>query len=178
MTARESLLDDAVPLVALTPPDEWPRLGPQLAHLALAAGVMLAGPDAGASSGLAGVLRVRSDGGVAPAPEPEGVSSLEVIVAAPAGHEPGHVRFGDSPRVPAVFRGRSLPVEDVPSTSLPPAAGEVLATIDGRPIWASRSETGVRRDTVAEADPWLGGEPRVFEHAKGRRLMRVLPVIE
>lgn len=88
------------------------------------------------------------------------------------------VLFSNSRLLPPLLRGKRIVVDEPSPDAALPYEGEVLASIDGRPVWTTRSEGGIRHDTLLQALPWVEDDDRLFEHVKGRHFFRLVPIIE
>ncbi|HEY6260521.1 MAG TPA: hypothetical protein VIW47_02930, partial [Nitrospiraceae bacterium] len=88
------------------------------------------------------------------------------------------VRFGADYNSPTPFRGRSVETGSAVPGTPPDGFGDVIATADGKPVWMTKSEGGVRHDTCWVSRPWLKRGECVFDHLNGDRLMNLLPLLE
>lgn len=88
------------------------------------------------------------------------------------------VRFESGPCSPAPFRGRMITTGAVVSDKPREFSGEVLATCNGKPLWITSQEYGVRHDTCWVMCPWIKLGDCVFDHLNGKRFMNLLPLLE
>lgn len=100
------------------------------------------------------------------------------VITADASAPAAVVRFGIGLSSPSPFRGREvLTASGVPSSALG-GSGEVIATADGKPVWTTTSEGGVRHDTCWVTHPWIKKGECVFQHLNSDRFMNLLPLLE
>lgn len=100
---------------------------------------------------------------------------VEIVPSIEAGCE---VKFSETSVLSPMLRGRTITIDDSAPAKGNQADGDVLAKVNGRPVWKTRVQNGARQDVSLQASPWIMGRDRVFEHLKGRCLMRLLPLIE
>jgi len=100
------------------------------------------------------------------------------LFLSPGGDAPKTIEFSTDAFIPRLLRGRRLRCGDrLPKDSLT-RQGVVLATASGRPVWVTIGDQGARRDVVLQGEDWYAEEDRVFEHLKGDRLFRCIPILE
>lgn len=100
---------------------------------------------------------------------------VEIVPSTEAGYE---VKFSETSVLSPMLRGRTITIDDAAPAKGNQSDGDVLAKVNGHPVWKTRVQNGARQDISLQASPWIMGRDRVFEHLKGRRLMRLLPLIE
>lgn len=88
------------------------------------------------------------------------------------------VQFGVGSNSPFPFRGRTIIANSAMPENPQDVSGEVIATADGRPVWISACEGGLRYDTCWVTRPWIKRGQCVFEHLNGIRFMNLLPLME
>ncbi len=151
---------------------------PLLRAVAEASEVELVFWDTPPKTRLSGILCIKTERDEPKVPAPPAnlpSCSIEIVKCGENGRE---IRFSESLGLFSLLSGRKIiscgPVP-VGSSQL---EGEVLAWVDGCPIWTTTVQDGVRHDRILQAWPWIAGEDRLFEHLKGRSLMRLLPIME
>jgi len=150
---------------------------PFLRALAQANGVELVLWDVNAPATVSGILSIIMPGGEEQQLDfPSNLSSfkIEIVFSKEAGYE---VKFSEAPLLSAMLRGRTITMGDAAPVGGKQANGEVLACVNGRPVWKSQIQSGARHDVSIQAWPWIIGSDLVFEHLNGKCLMRLLPLI-
>ncbi|MGB9553875.1 MAG: hypothetical protein ACPL7L_05825, partial [bacterium] len=102
---------------------------------------------------------------------------LEILLSE-RGESGYRVKFSESPFLSPFLRGREIWCHDSAPAPRPLPEGDVLAHVNGHPMWVTKLERGARRDTVLQCKEWYEKEDRLFEHLKGRTFFRLVPVIE
>ncbi|MBI2924458.1 MAG: hypothetical protein HYY24_02005 [Verrucomicrobia bacterium] len=89
------------------------------------------------------------------------------------------VRFADSSSVHTALRGQLLSEEKAPSGhSLAAVEGdEILATVEGKPVWLRRRHDHGTLDFVAAVPPGLGDGERGYDYYRRGRFMGMLPLL-
>lgn len=88
------------------------------------------------------------------------------------------VKFTNSKFLPRILREKKIYCHDPSPVGEISVSGEILAKVNDKPVWITRVEHGVRHDVLLLSEPWLSNEARLFEHLKGDRLFRLIPLIE
>lgn len=165
--------------VALIAPEKLERVIPLLRAVAKANDVELVRWNAGIPGTLAGVLVIRLGENQEPLPQAlRNLPSFAVEIVRPA-ETSGLVKLlSNSSKLSPLLRSRCLHVSDAAPAGQEFSTGEVLAEINGRPVWVVREENGISHQTNIQADPWISDDDRLFEHLNGQRMMRLVPLIE
>jgi hypothetical protein len=88
------------------------------------------------------------------------------------------VTFGVEASSPLPFRGRTLRTMSAVPDEVRCASGEVIASVNGVPIWTASAEGATRRDTCCVPKDWVGKGDCAFDHLNGKRFMNLLPLVE
>ena len=164
--------------VALVAPEETRKLFPLIGALAKANNSELVQWNACSPGSLSGVVIIKSPQCRDPLPVfPPNLSSFLLELCKPA-ETMSSVKLTSSQSFFPLLRGRRFRAADVAPATRSLAEGNVLAEINGRPVWTTCEENGARHDINLQANPWIAEEDRMFEHLNGQHLMRLLPLIE
>jgi len=100
------------------------------------------------------------------------------VITCDAGTVAATVRFNAGNNSPIPFRGQSLLADSARPADPQELTGAVVATADGRPVWITSTERGLRHDVCWVPLPWVQKSDCVFEHLNSRRFMNLLPLLE
>lgn len=89
------------------------------------------------------------------------------------------IRFGDCPGLKPCLRGRSFAGENVGRAAPlnPSGSDHVAATMDGKPFWLRRVETGREMDILAALPPKLRPGEHLCGHLRAECCMGLLPLV-
>jgi hypothetical protein len=164
--------------VGLVASEKTKKIFPLLRAVAEANGLKLVWWNDCSPVSLAGILLVRSPGCCDQLPQLlPNLPSFRIELIEPAG-SPGLVALTSAPTLSPLLHARKFSTADAAPAARELLTGEVLAEVNGHPVWTTRLEGGVRHDINIQVEPWIAEENRLFEHLNGQHLMRLLPIIE
>lgn len=108
----------------------------------------------------------------------EGIPKLGIILKDASNYSSHILEFSKNKLIPNILQSQRIEISDPKPIISCISDGEVLATIDGIPVWVVKFQNGIRSDTIIQAKPWIINDDRVFEHLKGKFFFRLVPVIE
>jgi len=108
-----------------------------------------------------------------------GVPSL-VVMASSNVLKNARVQFGHSSSVPAVFRNREVRQTQaaVFDKGALDSCDEIIASADGHPIWAGRTDASCRRQICAVALQQIENGRLLCQHLSGGAFVQLLPIID
>jgi hypothetical protein len=90
------------------------------------------------------------------------------------------VHFGHSDVVPKVFRGRAIEQENLAPDAFVNLKGgdQIIATLQGRPLWMVREDGECRTDLSAMALPRTDESSALCKYFAARNFLRLLPLVD
>jgi hypothetical protein len=88
------------------------------------------------------------------------------------------IQFGSGPNAPLPFKGRTIITGSAIPDSLPALPGEAIATVQGKPLWITAIDGGIRHDIYWVSRPWISEGECVLHHLSFDRFMSLLPLLE
>ena len=162
--------------VGVHPPTELERRAVLFATLREAfPAIRFEGRDADQLGGLDALVELGGQE-VAAAAATAGAPALAMLGQEPAAGRPGTVELGETEALDRRLRGQSLSDRHLTgAVALPPAgAGETLARVDGKPVWARQGHL----DVTAVAPAELGDEEPLRLRLCGERCLALVPLVE